>query len=1087
MSLNIILGKPKTGKSSYIYEKIEEDIGNEKEVILFVPSQQRQETENCYMNTLKKEGILGVNITTISEYVKENIKKLGLYNDEKYISKEDKKMILASVLLKSSDKLKMFKSVSKKEGFLDLIYMYIDLLRKSDFNPDLLEKVSIQNNLTYEKLNEICEIYELFKTEIENKFVDSVSEIEIFLNNISKINLENTSIYFDSYNNFTKKEFDIIQSFLKLANSVTISITTDITRKEDIYSLDTNDIFETSNITYLNLLKLANASGVSVNSKIMYIKQLNQNNDIKYLSDNIFENIKIEKKDSSNIYVNLYSNSFSEILSVSNIINKKIREGYRYKDFDIYTTDIDKYKNIVTRIFFDTKIPVYINSKENIMFSKLTIYIIKMLELLKEGIKKDLLLDILKLGFSDIDENDIYEFENYILEFNINDYYITKPFKFNNKKSNDNIYDLDKLNKIREKLILIYDVKLEKEESTHYYISYIYNHLKDHKVLYKYLETLLLLEESTNEFDISNLNKEKQVWDKICEVFNSISKVYKEKITLDDFVYVFKLQIKDTTVKVAPPVLDSVNLLDINLSNMKTSKIAFFIGVNENSFPKISEEDILFSDEQLNLLKKEGVDLKETSISKQNMALYNIYNALNSITEKLYISIPTSDYSGKALRVSSVITDIKRVINVQIEGNLASDEENLKLEDIYSKNDILEYMLNCSKNQEEKLAIYEYINSDKMYSMLFNYKKNDDNLSDKNLKAMYGNTFNTSISKLELFKKCPFSYYMKYLLKLEPRKEFEISNLDIGSFMHEVLEKFSKYLFENGISWHELLTNDTWKISLDRIIEEKLDTDLGNKKQSIKYCLLKEKLINTMKKVVIVIANSFNQSDFVPFGYEIEFKDGKVFAPIKIQIDDTKYMNIIGKIDRIDVLEDDNKMYVRVVDYKSSKKDLKLEEIKEGISLQLITYLSSFIKNMKNKKDFKEVLPAGMLYFNLSDRLVNLKDYINDEEKIKDETIKALRMKGIFLKDIKIIEKMDNKLSTDKRLIDISKLTLNKENTNRALSLDEYDKLFVETEKILKDIGKEIINGVVKINPNKKNNYCKFCNYSSICRKESHV
>ena len=451
MSLNIILGKPKTGKSSYIYEKIEEDIGNEKEVILFVPSQQRQETENCYMNTLKKEGILGVNITTISEYVKENIKKLGLYNDEKYISKEDKKMILASVLLKSSDKLKMFKSVSKKEGFLDLIYMYIDLLRKSDFNPDLLEKVSIQNNLTYEKLNEICEIYELFKTEIENKFVDSVSEIEIFLNNISKINLENTSIYFDSYNNFTKKEFDIIQSFLKLANSVTISITTDITRKEDIYSLDTNDIFETSNITYLNLLKLANASGVSVNSKIMYIKQLNQNNDIKYLSDNIFENIKIEKKDSSNIYVNLYSNSFSEILSVSNIINKKIREGYRYKDFDIYTTDIDKYKNIVTRIFFDTKIPVYINSKENIMFSKLTIYILKMLELLKDGIKKDLLLDILKLGFSDIDENDIYEFENYILEFNINDYYITKPFKFNNKKSNDNIYDLDKLKKISKK------------------------------------------------------------------------------------------------------------------------------------------------------------------------------------------------------------------------------------------------------------------------------------------------------------------------------------------------------------------------------------------------------------------------------------------------------------------------------------------------------------------------------------------------------------------------------------------------------------------------------------------------------------
>ena len=66
MSLNIVLGKPKTGKSSYIYEKIKEDINNKKDVILFVPSQLRQETENKYMEVLKEDGIIGVNITTIS-------------------------------------------------------------------------------------------------------------------------------------------------------------------------------------------------------------------------------------------------------------------------------------------------------------------------------------------------------------------------------------------------------------------------------------------------------------------------------------------------------------------------------------------------------------------------------------------------------------------------------------------------------------------------------------------------------------------------------------------------------------------------------------------------------------------------------------------------------------------------------------------------------------------------------------------------------------------------------------------------------------------------------------------------------------
>ena len=332
---------------------------------------------------------------------------------------------------------------------------------------------------------------------------------------------------------------------------------------------------------------------------------------------------------------------------------------------------------------------------------------------------------------------------------------------------------------------------------------------------------------------------------------------------------------------------------------------------------------------------------------------------------------------------------------------------------------------------------------------------------------------------------------MKYLLKIEPRREFEISSLDVGSFMHEVLEEFSKYLFENNITWQSLLLNEEWNEKLDEVIEKKLNANLGNKKQSIKYEILKEKLINTMKKVVKVIATSFNQSEFVPYGYEIEFKEGKLFAPIKIKISENKTMNIIGKIDRVDVLRANDNMYVRIIDYKSSKKDLKLEDIKDGISLQLITYLDSFIENVnkieKQKENINKVLPAGMLYFNLSDKLINLKDYINDEEKIKDETIKALRMKGIFLKDLKIIEKMDKKLSTDKRLIDISKNTLTKDNTNRALSEDEYKNLFVQTKNILGEIGKEIISGVVRIRPNKKCDYCKYCNYSSVCRKQSEI
>ena len=240
-----------------------------------------------------------------------------------------------------------------------------------------------------------------------------------------------------------------------------------------------------------------------------------------------------------------------------------------------------------------------------------------------------------------------------------------------------------------------------------------------------------------------------------------------------------------------------------------------------------------------------------------------------------------------------------------------------------------------------------------------------------------------------------------------------------------------------------------------------------------------------MKKVIVIIARGFNQSEFVPFGYEIKFGDGGVFLPIEIKLADNKYMKLTGKIDRVDILKLEDVMYARIVDYKSSKRGLDLDNIKEGISLQLITYLTAFMENEKTVQNI-DIKPAGMLYFNLSNNLVNLSDYTDDEDRIKKELIKNLRMNGIFLKDINILEKMDKKVNnSDEKLIDVSPSRIN--NTNKVLDEEEFNNLCKEAKVILRNIGNEIMSGVVKIRPNKKANYCEYCDYSNICRKNLNV
>ncbi len=1108
MSVNIILGKAKTGKSKYIYDSIEESINSGKKSILFVPSQTRAISEENYMNFLGKDGIIGVDITTISSYIESYIKKYNMNFSEKYISKLDKKIILNQVVSENNDSFKIFSKVKDKEGFLDMLNIYMDIFRKSDINLEKIDKLEIDNKLLEYKLKEVSYIYEKYLEKIKDKYLDSIDEFEMFFDSIvnKRIDLKDTNIFFDGYNNFTESEYKFIENLIKLDCSITITLNTDITSKEDIYAQNSQCIFENSNKTYLRILSICNKLDCSVNTNMLYLNRSKGNENIIFLADNLFSDIKnkkdIKKDEKLGIQIQYVTNMYSEIEEIAKKINENIRKGYRYNDFVIYGTDLNSYESVIKRVFYDYNIPTYISQKYSIDNSKLVEYINNILELCIYGTTIQRILKILKQGLNDIDIEDIYELENYSIEFNMYKFSIKNEFTINNKSNNDKIYDLNKLNKIRKEVIKIFDDIINfgsKEKNVKEIIKVLFNHLNNANILKNYKEYIV----SNELVSLENKMREGQVWDKISEIFNSISKVYNSTdISISEFSNIFKTLLKDVNIKIIPPSIDQVMVVDINVNKVEMKKQVFFIGVNENIFPKKVDEDIFFSDIELQNLSENDIVFKETTISKNNMQLYNIYEALNNVLEDIYIFVPVSDMTGKNYRPSSIITSIKQIIDIPITGNISQTEDkNVNIYNVYSKDKLFEKMCEFALNINEdskiiknnfenkikdNVMLYEVFKEDEKYNKILNYVKDDGDLDEEVLDLIYSDKLTTSVSKLELFKKCPFSYYMKYCLKISPRKEYQISSLDLGSFMHNVLEEFSKYLFENSIYWQAILINaeildEKYQYILLNIIESNLDNILGNQKTSVKYAILKQKLINTMKKVIVTIAKSFNQSSFIPEGYEIEFKEGSVYAPIELKLQDNKSMIIIGKIDRIDALNYDHKKYIRVVDYKSSSKDLTLDDIKEGLSLQLITYLSAFIENMEKKN--VSVIPAAMLYFNLSDKLLTLSEYTDDVQKLQNEYIKSLQMKGIYLKDVQILNKMDSNFEQDtNRYISISKRTVNSKNS-KAIEEEEFKALCNEAKDIIKDIGNEIIKGVVKIRPNKKANHCKYCEFSSVCRK----
>lgn len=1089
MEMEILLGKSKTGKSRYIYNCIKKDIDEGIYDILFVPSQTRLTTEEEFMQELGLDGIIGVDITTISSFVLQQLKNNNLNFESSKLSKTDKKLLLAKTIIENSNIFNMFSKVSLKQGFLDNLYIYMDIFKKENINIKDFKEVKFSDKILEEKLIEILKIYEKYNETIKNKFINSIDEISLFIeSNRENFNFKNRRIFFDGYNNFTNSELLFIDYLIKAGALITISIDSDISSIIDIESGNTQSIFEMSNKTYKKLLRICNQNNISVNNNLFYNNYSKSKESIKYLSQNLFsidKSVSLKKADDS-IHIYLKNDMYKEIRHIARDISKKIRAGSRYNDFVIYTTNTQEYQSILKRIFSEYNIPYYIDTKQKIEKSRLVEYIIKLLDICIKDINYESVLNILKLGLNDIDESKLAELDNYVCEFNLGKRSLSKELSYNNKSNH--VYNLEMLNCLRNEIIKIFSIEKEliTKNTTINIIKSIYDHLLKNNIFKNYdnLVNKVINIEGNNYFD-------SQVWEKICEIFSSINKVYfDEELEIKTFNQIFKIALSDCYIKSIPPSIDNVKVLDINVSKGRPTKYAYFVQVNEDKFPKNVNEDIFFSDFELDKLSNKNIEFKENSISRLNMGMYNIYTAISNVLEELNVFILASDTSGRSLRPSSLITLIKQQLDIDVVGDITSEDEEF---DIYSKEQIFkELIVSCinGKINEKELSIYKIFNSIDKYREVLHYTKNDDNLSKESVEMLFGNSLTTSVSRLELYKKCPFSYFMQYSLNINPKVTYEITSLDTGTFMHDVLEQFSKYLLKNNIFYYHILKEDEdlkeeYLKKLYEVIDKELEFSLKKHQENIKFAILRQKLINTMKNVIIVIAKSFKQSDFEPLGYEIEFKDGSLFTPIEIKVSDNMYMKLIGKIDRVDILQAEDTSYIRVVDYKSSSRSLELDDIKEGISLQLMTYLTALIDNLK--KENKQVIPAACVYFNLSDKLINLSDYTNSEDKIKAEIIKSLRLKGIFLKDISILERMDKKISdSTNRMLDISKISISK-GSEKALDYKEFEELSLEIKDILKNIGSEMLEGTVKIRPNKKCDYCKYCKYINICRKTSNL
>ena len=385
------------------------------------------------------------------------------------------------------------------------------------------------------------------------------------------------------------------------------------------------------------------------------------------------------------------------------------------------------------------------------------------------------------------------------------------------------------------------------------------------------------------------------------------------------------------------------------------------------------------------------------------------------------------------------------------------------------------------------ILFYKYFKENNNYKKILKnnleyikFLKSPKKIKKENIEKLYGKKLNTSISKLETFKSCPYEYFMEYSLKLKEREELKVGNLDTGSFMHDVINSFFEELNAKNISIKNIEEKEQEEI-INKIIEEKLQNSnnyifVATEKYKFLVKRLKRMILKAIKYIII----SLKASDFNIKGTEVAFneKSGE-YKPIVIKLENGRTIEIVGKIDRIDIAKDENNKYIRIIDYKSSIKNINFTDVYAGLQLQLITYLDAVCK-------IEDFIPAGILYFSLLEQMTNFKRKVNEEE-IEQQIKNNFKMKGLVLADVNVAKMQDNNLlpSSYSQIIPVymdKNENLSSSKSNIATK-EEFEKLQKYVNDTIKEIGKEILNGNIELKPYYKNKAtpCKYCTYKKLC------
>lgn len=1111
MSLRFCFGPSGSGKSHRIYEEIMQRAAEEpgRNFLIIVPDQFTMQTQKDLVMRSDRDGILNIDVLSFDRLSHRILEEVGT-KEMPVLDDTGKSLVLQKVAADLKEQLPAMGSLLHKQGYIHEVKSAISEFMQYGISTQDMDKLitsAQKRGALAMKLKDLKTLYRGFQDYIRDHFITTEETLDVLRRSLSKSKiLKGSVVVFDGFTGFTPIQNRLIQELMRVCAETIVTVTIGV--GEDPYKMDGEQkLFHLSKKTVADLEKLAAEVEVE-RGEDLFVKggpnRFAKAPALHYLEQNLFR-YQYEPYAGEQQEIHMFEalSPREEVHQTALYIRHLIREqGMTYRDIAVVIGDLEGYASYVETEFGQLEIPCFLDRTRGIVLNPMIEYIKSALQLYIKDFSYDTVFHFLRSGMADISREEIDELENYVIRTGARGYRTysrlftrrTEELQGNAEGSEQaEEKTMERLNRIRQQFMDAVEIlHMGSQEKAGDYVSHLYDFLEQNQVQQKLLNYQQQFEK---EGDLSRAREYAQIYRLVMDLLDQVYELLgEEEISRQEFADILEAGFGEITVGTIPQNVDRIVVGDMERTRLKQVKVLFFLGVNDGNIPKNASKGGIISDMDREFLIESGTEMAPSP--RQQMYIQRLYLYLNMTkpSEQLYLSYAKVNSEGKGIRPSYLIDTVRKLFPAM---SVEYPQNRSRLEQIegrqegarYLAEELREYVEGTLPEEERQdfYLMYRAYEADAAGRDLLTRaafrRYRESGLSRIVARALYGQQLENSVSRLETYAACACRHFLQYGLSLQEREEFGFEASDMGTVYHAVLENFAGKLAESNLTWWDFTENFAAKA-----VKESVEAYAATYGETVLYSSARnEYAITRMSRIltrtVLTLQKHLKQGSFQPDDYELSFRFAEDLDSIHVDLSEDEKMHLQGRIDRIDVSEDAEHVYVKVIDYKSGNRKFDLAALYYGLQLQLVVYMNAAMEMESRKHPDKEIVPAALLYYHIDDPTIETPVELTDEQ-INEQILAKLRMNGVVNSDPEVVERLDRYMQDKSVVIPVEK---KKDGSFSArsgvLSREEMQLISSYVDAKIRSIGREILDGKIAANPYEKGNEeaCTYCAYKKVC------